>query len=104
MDSTIRDNKEFRRYELDKDGKIAFVKYARKPGIITFIHTEVPKELSGHGIGTALVRGVLDIARANGDKVVPLCRFVAAYMRQHKETQDLLADPTYLKTHAVDDR
>jgi uncharacterized protein len=104
MESAIRDNKELRRYELEKDGKIAFVKYAHKPGIITFIHTEVPKELSGHGVGTTLVHEVLDIARTNGDKVVPLCPFVAAYMRQHKETQDLLADPTYLETHAVDDR
>ncbi|MGA9854888.1 MAG: GNAT family N-acetyltransferase [Gammaproteobacteria bacterium] len=101
MDSTIRDNKELRRYELEKDGKIAFVKYTRKPGIITFMHAEVPEELSGHGIGTTLVRGVLDIARANGDKVIPICPFIAAYMRQHKETQDLLADPAYLEIHAT---
>lgn len=104
MVSTIRDNKELRRYELEKDGKVAFVKYARKPGVITFIHTEVPKELSGHGVGTALIRGVLDIARTNGDKVIPVCPFIAAYMRQHKETQDLLADPTYLERHVADDR
>ncbi len=101
MDSTIRDNKELRRYELEKDGKLAFVKYARRPGIITFIHNEVPKELSGHGVGTTLARGVLDIARANGDKVIPLCPFIADYMRKHEELQDLLADPNYLETHTT---
>lgn len=104
MDSTIRDNEELRRYELEKDGKIAFVTYKREPGVVTFLHEEVPEELSGHGIGTTLARGVLDIARANGDKVIPICPFVAAYMRHHEETQDLLADPTYLETHAADDR
>jgi uncharacterized protein len=99
MESGIRDNKQHSRYELEKDGQIAFVTYKRKPGLITFVHTEVPKELSGHGIGTALIRGVLDIARANGDKVIPICPFIAAYMRNHKETRDLLAEPTYLETH-----
>ncbi|HVC29433.1 MAG TPA: N-acetyltransferase [Gammaproteobacteria bacterium] len=47
----------------------------------------------------ALAHGVLDIARGNGDKVIPKCPFVAANMRHHKETQDLLADPTYLEAH-----
>ncbi|HVC29429.1 MAG TPA: GNAT family N-acetyltransferase [Gammaproteobacteria bacterium] len=101
MEGPIRDNRRHSRYEIEKDGKVAFVTYKREPGIITFIHAEVPKELSGHGVGTALVREVLDIARTNGDKVIPVCPFIAAYMRHHKETQDLLADPTYLEAHAT---
>ena len=39
---------------------------------LTIMHTEVPAELNGRGIGSALVRGMLDIARAQGLKVVPL--------------------------------
>jgi len=101
MDSVIRDNKQLSRYELETDGKTAFVTYTRAPGVIAFVHMEVPKELSGHGIGTALARGVLDIARTNGDKVIPRCPFIAVYMRRHEETQDLLADSTYLDTHAT---
>ena len=98
MDSAIHDNKQLSRYELQVDDKIAFVSYTRAPGVITFVHTEVPRELSGRGLGTALARGVLDIARANGDKVLPRCPFIAAYMRKHQETRDLLGDPTYLET------
>jgi len=98
-DEALRDNKQLSRYELESNGKTAFVTYTRTPGIITFVHTEVPKELSGHGIGTTLARGVLDIARANRDKVIPRCPFIAAYMRKHKETLDLLADPAYLDIH-----
>jgi len=100
MANTIRDNKQLSRYEMEIDGQIAFVTYIQTPGVITFVHEEVPKELSGHGAGTALARGVLDIIRANGNKVIPKCPFIAAYMRHHKETRDLLADPTYLETHA----
>jgi uncharacterized protein len=101
MGSAISDNKQLSRYELETDGKIAFVIYTRSPGVITLVHEEVPKELSGHGVGAALARGVLDIARANGDKVIPRCPFIAAYMRRHKETQDLLADSAYLDTREI---
>jgi hypothetical protein len=58
--------------------------------VITFRHTEVPQALSGHGIGSRLVRGALDAARARGLKVVAKCPFVAAYMAKHPEFNDLL--------------
>ncbi len=53
------------------------------------MHTEVPKELGGKGIGSALARGLLDIARAQGLKVVPKCPFVAGYIGKHPEYADL---------------
>ena len=59
--------------------------------MLTILHTEVPKELNGQGIGSALVRGLLDQARAQGLKVMPLCPFVAAYMDKHPEYADLRA-------------
>jgi predicted GNAT family acetyltransferase len=58
--------------------------------VITFTHTEVPAEISGHGVGSQLVRGALEAARAQGLKVVPKCPFVAAYMAKHAEFNDLL--------------
>ena len=47
------------------------------------------KELNGKGIGSALVRGLLDIVRTQGLKVVPLCPFVASYIAKHPEYADL---------------
>jgi predicted GNAT family acetyltransferase len=58
----------------------------------TLTHTEVPAVLSRQGVGSKLVRGVLDRLRAEGSKVVPRCEFVAAYMERHPEYRDLLAD------------
>ena len=91
MPDEVRDNKERHRFELAVDGGTAFSQYKLGPGTITFLHTEVPKELEGHGIGSRLVRGELEAARAKGMKVVAKCPFVAAYIKKHAEFQDLLA-------------
>jgi uncharacterized protein len=86
----VRDNPALNRFELDRDGHTAVAYYQLSPGVITFTHTEFPAELSGHGIGSELVRGALAAARARGLKVVPKCPFVAAYMAKHPEFNDLL--------------
>ena len=86
----VRDNPALSRFELDLNGHTAVACYQLSPGVITFRHTEVPPEMSGHGIGSQLVRGVLEAARARGLKVVPKCPFVAAYMAKHPEFNDLL--------------
>ena len=89
--SEVRDNTARRRFELDLDGHTAFSTYRREGSLLTILHTEVPKELNGRGIGSALARGLLDIARAQGLKVKPLCPFVASYMDKHPEYADLRA-------------
>ena len=90
MPDTVRDNPALNRFELDSDGDMAVAYYQLAPGVITFRHTEVPTELSGQGIGSKLVRGALEAARAQGLKVVAKCPFVAAYIAKHQEFNDLL--------------
>jgi uncharacterized protein len=90
MPDTVRNNPALNRFELDLNGRTAVAYYQLSPGVITFTHTEVPPELSGHGIGSKLVRGALEAARAQGLKVVAKCPFVAAYMAKHAEFNDLL--------------
>jgi predicted GNAT family acetyltransferase len=87
---TVRNNTALNRFELDLDGKTAAAYYTLSPGVITFTHTEVPQEMSGHGIGSQLVRSALESARQQGLKVVPKCPFVSAYMAKHPEFNDLL--------------
>jgi predicted GNAT family acetyltransferase len=86
----IRNNTRLHRFELDADGHTAVSYYKLAPGAITFTHTEVPKELSGRGIGSQLARGALEAARAQGLKVVAKCPFIAAYIAKHPEYRDLL--------------
>ena len=87
---SLRDNTEEHRYELDVEGDIATVYYRLAPGVITLVHTEVPEALGGRGIGSKLVRAVLEDVRARGLKVVARCPFVAAWMGKHPEFNDLL--------------
>jgi uncharacterized protein len=87
----MRNNTAESRFELDVDGHTALAFYRIEPGVITFVHTEVPQALSGRGLGSRLVRGALEQARALGLKVVPKCPFVSAYMGKHPEFNDLLA-------------
>jgi uncharacterized protein len=88
--SDVRNNAAQNRFELDVDGHQAVAYYRIAPGVITFVHTEVPQELSGRGIGTKLIRGALDMVRAQGLKVVSQCPFVSAFMGKNPEYNDLL--------------
>ena len=81
MSNAVRDNADHHRFELDADGHVAFSNYRRDGNVLTILHTEVPAALNGRGIGSALVRGVLDLARAQGWKVVPVCPFVEGLYR-----------------------
>lgn len=86
----IRDNAAQQRFEMDVGDEIAELRYRLSPGVITLTHTETPRQYEGQGIGSALVRAVLDQARARGLKVVPACDFVASVIRKHPEYADLL--------------
>jgi hypothetical protein len=91
--SEVTDNAAASRFEMASGGAVAFVEYERTGGgRIALLHTEVPEALSGQGVGSKLVRGVLDTLRAQGSRVVPRCEFVAAYVERHPEYRDMVAD------------
>ena len=88
--SDIIDNKTHHRFELDVEGHVAKSFYRIENGVITFIHTEVPPELGGKGIGSRLIKGALDQVRTSGLKVIAECPFVKAYIEKHAEYADLV--------------
>jgi hypothetical protein len=69
----------------------ALCAYRRQGDTLVLHHTEVPAALQGRGVAAALVHATLAWARAEGLVVRPTCSYVAAYMRRHPQTQDLLA-------------
>jgi uncharacterized protein len=85
-----RNNEKENRFEIEVDGRVAATWYRRHGDKIIFTHTEVPPELEGHGVGGALARAALTYARKEGLRVVPLCPFVAAFIKRHTEFQDLV--------------
>jgi len=85
-DVTVQHNTGAQRFEIDIDGHIAFLTYEERKDEIIILHTEVPKELGGRGLGGALAKEALQWARAQpGKKLVVLCPFVREYMRKHPE-------------------
>jgi len=86
----VIDNAIGRRFEMMVDDEVSFVDYRKDDGRLVLLHAEVPPALEGRGIGKTLVRGVLDEARKHGVKVVPLCGFVAAFIKRNPEYLDLV--------------
>jgi predicted GNAT family acetyltransferase len=78
-----------------RDGeRVGLIRYRVEPGVVVLVHTEVDEAVEGTGVGSQLVRGALDDLRARDLRLVPLCRFVAAYLRRHPEYADLVGvDP-----------
>jgi predicted GNAT family acetyltransferase len=86
----VVNNEAHQRFELTVEGHLAATYYKLSDGVITFVHTDVPPELGGKGVGSALVKGALDQVRAGGLKVIAQCPFVKAYIDKHAEYADLL--------------
>lgn len=88
----VKNNEERQRYEVELDGQVAMIVYKRKGNSIIFVHTEVPSALEGHGIANTLAHVALEDARAQKLNVIPLCPFVAAYIRRHQDYLPLLTE------------
>jgi predicted GNAT family acetyltransferase len=86
----VSDNTAENRFEAHAGGNTAFLVYRRMPGRLVLVHTAVPTEFEGHGIGSKLVRAGIEFAREQGLTVVPVCRFVIDYIRRHQEYVDLV--------------
>jgi predicted GNAT family acetyltransferase len=88
---SVVDNPGAARYELRLDGAVAgFITYRSKDDSISLLHSDIDPELEGQGLGSRLVRGTLNDARARGLAVKPVCPFVVAFIESHPEYADLV--------------
>jgi uncharacterized protein len=78
------------RFELERDGHVAFLTYTLAGHVLGLVHTEVPDALRGSGIGSSLVKSALDWARDHQLKIDVTCPFVAEYIKTHPEYADLV--------------
>jgi predicted GNAT family acetyltransferase len=88
----VRDNPGKQRFEVYVDEKLAgFSTYEQDDTGIAILHTEVDDAFEGQGVGSALVRQMLDRLRQEDDlKVTVLCPFVTHWLRRHPDYQDLV--------------
>lgn len=91
--STVIDNLAEHRFEMPIDGgegDIAAAYYRFEDGRLALIHTEVPHQFTGQGIGSQLARGVFDAIRARGGQIVLRCSFMGACYTRHPEYSDIV--------------
>jgi predicted GNAT family acetyltransferase len=100
-DWTVVDNPKAGRLEVTVDGQTAFAEYRVLETGIMFPHTETPVALEGRGIGGALVKAGMRMARERGVKVIPTCTFFAGYIARHPEFHDLVHEG-YRKALGID--
>ena len=90
--SDVIQNQDLERFELVIDGELAgYSAYTLTDDTITFTHTEILGDQREHGLGGRLVRDALDRVRDHTDyRVVAQCPFVAKWISEHPDYQDLL--------------
>ncbi len=79
------------RFVVARDNLLAELTYRRDGERLVLVHDGVPEGLSGQGVGSALVRAAIDVARASGLTLVPRCPFARRWLREHPELTDGVA-------------
>lgn len=78
-------NEEKERFELQVGNYLAKIDYkVGKSGAMYMIHTEVPEELKGNGVGHKIIRESLLWIEENEMKVVPSCPMVRSFIQDHE--------------------
>lgn len=91
-ETAIKNNTHRHRFELVTDGKLSIVEYQKVDDeTLALTHTEVDPSLEGHGVGSALVEGVLTYIEQHDQKIVPLCPFVSVYLKRHPDWNRLVS-------------
>ena len=84
----VINNTDQSRYEVSIGDRLAgFAKYRRRSDRVVFIHTEIGKEFAGKGLGGVLAKYAVEDANAQGLTIVPVCPFIAAWLRKHPEAR-----------------
>jgi uncharacterized protein len=84
-DSDVVNNRERMQFELHQDGHLARLTYRRHGDTLILVHTEVPDELGGHGLGGVLVTGAIDFAEAHGLTVDAQCPYAREWLSRHPD-------------------
>jgi len=81
----VIDNAAAARFELWVDGHLAELPYRQHGQRLVLIHTGVPDELGGRGLGGRLVAAAVDRAARDGLTIVPLCPFARDWLAHHPD-------------------
>jgi predicted GNAT family acetyltransferase len=85
-------NERTHRFELTQNGATAYVDYEpRDNNTIELLHTEVPADLRGKGVGTRLIKESLELAESRNLQIISSCPFATGFIEKHPEYKRVLA-------------
>ena len=86
---SFSDNTAKNRFEYQVDNATAFANYHVKNETLYIEYVEAPPELRGTGAAGKLMQYVMDTARSQNQKVIPICGYAATWITRHPEYHDL---------------
>jgi len=95
-------NSDKKQFEMVVDGVTARIEFQLWDEKMALTHTEVPRELEGRGIGSAIIEKTLVYMEANGLKLIPLCPMVIAYLEKNPEWKRILNINVKMKETSLD--
>jgi predicted GNAT family acetyltransferase len=78
------------RFEIERNGKVAYLEYSLAGNILVLAHTEVPVKLRHMGLAPTLAETALQWARERNLRVDIICPTVLQYVAKHPEYSDLV--------------
>ena len=81
----VRDDPDRSRLVVEQDGAEAELVYRRNGNRLVLVHTGVPEQLGGRGIGGRLVRAALERAASEDLTVVPRCPYARKWIKDHPD-------------------
>jgi predicted GNAT family acetyltransferase len=78
------------RFEIERNGEVAYLDYSLAGNILTLSHTEVPEKLRHMGLASSLAETALHWARERNLKVDIVCPTVQQFIAKHPEYADLV--------------
>lgn len=85
----ITKNEAENRFEWLIDGHLSKLEYIQDKDSLVITHVGVDPEFRGHGIAGKLTQVGLEYAKANSLRVIPMCSYVAAYIRRNPRYLEL---------------
>ena len=77
------------RFETWIDGKLSKLDYLEDGDTIVMTHVGVHPDHRGQGVAGKLTEAALEYARGKSLRVIPMCSYVAAYIRRNPQFAEL---------------
>lgn len=86
---TITNNPAENRFEVLIEGKLSKLDYIEDGDTIVMTHVGVHPDHRGGGVAGKITQSALEYARAKSLRVIPMCSYIAAYIRRNPQYVEL---------------